>query len=281
MYTLIAENEARQQLRLTGNKSYDILDVSGTNPAAAVINTTDIVGVDGSRLNSTRIGNRNIVITLKINPPIEQNRLNLYRYFRTKRYIKLWYKNSSRSVYIEGYVETFENNPWTQLQEPQISIICPNPFWMSEKETSVDFSNSVALFEFPFSIPSTGIEFSRYQTNASATVNAGEIETGGIITFHALDAVANPKFYNSTTQQFFGLQFSMISGDIIVINTQKGEKSVRLVRGGVASNLMQYRESGSEWISFVPGENLVSYEATSGATDLRCRVSLVQKFEGV
>ena len=281
MYTLTVENENGEQLQLTNNRCYDVLSVSGTNPCAANINTTPIVGLDGSKLNSTRIGNRNIVITLNIRHPIEQNRLRLYQFFRTKRYIKILYNNDRRDVYAEGYVETFENNPWSQLQQPQISIICTNPFWMSNTNTFVNFSNAVGLFEFPFSIPAEGIEFSRYNLVATATVNAGEIETGGIITFHAVDDVVNPKFINTTTQQYFGLNFSMISGDIIIVNTQKGEKSVKLVRSGATTNLLSYRTSGSSWVMFAPGENAVSYEAASGSSYLRCNVSITQKFEGV
>lgn len=282
MYTLIVENEQGEQLELTHNENYDVVEVIGLNPPTAAINTAIVAGYDGSRFNSSRVGQRNIVITLNIRPHIETNRLALYKYFRVKRYIKIYYKNGRRDVYIEGYVESFENNIFTMLQQPQISIICPNPFWKSVKETYVDFSNLSALFEFPFSISSSGIEFSRINKVTTAYINAGDVAIGAIIKFYAnSNQVLNPIFYNRTNSQYFGLNFDMYEGDIITINTLQGEKSVTLLRNGQMTNILSKRQSGSSWITFDPGVNEISYSADVGQTALNVTVSAVQKHEGV
>lgn len=282
MYSLIVENEKGEHLSLTDNINFDVLSVTGTNPPTAAINTVNVAGLDGSRFNSSRVEQRNIVITLNIHHPIEANRLTLYNFFRVKRWVKIYYQNSRRNVYIEGYVESFENNPWTQLQQPQISIICPQPFWLSTVDTTVNFSNSNALFEFPFSIPSEGIEFSTLENLTTAVVNVGEIETGGIITFYATEnQIINPKFYNLTTQKYFGLDFDMNQGDLITVNTQKGEKSVTLLRDGVTTNILNDRTEGSTWLTFEPGENELSFEADEGAANLEATLTITQKFEGV
>lgn len=282
LYHLIVENEKGEKLELTNNRNYDVLEVTGTNPPTAAINTVNVAGMDGSRFNSSRVEQRNIVITLNIQHPIEANRLTLYNFFRVKRWVKVYYKNSHRDVYIEGYVENLENNPWTNLQQPQISIICPQPYWLSISEMSVNFSSSIALFEFPFSIPAEGIEFSTLRTLTSEIIDAGEIETGGIITFTATaNQIINPKFYNRTTQKFFGLDFEMQQGDLITINSMKGEKSVTLLRAGVTTNLLSHRTAGSTWLTFAPGENELSFGADEGTANLRANLTLVQKFEGV
>lgn len=282
MYHLIVENEKGDQLELTNNRNYDVLEVTGTNPPTAAINTVNVAGLDGSRFNSSRVEQRNIVITLNIQHPIEANRLALYNFFRVKRWVKLYYKNSHRDVYIEGYVESFENNPWTQLQQPQISIICPNPFWLSAADITVSFSNSEAAFEFPFSIPAAGIEFSTLSQATSVTVDVGEIETGGIIQFYATTAqILNPKFYNRTTNTFFGLDFDMYQYDLITVNTQQGEKSVTLLRDGVTTNILADRTAGSTWVTFQPGENELSFGSDEGSANLECTLTITQKFEGV
>lgn len=281
MFQLIAENKKGDRLTLTNNRAFDILEIQGLNPAPAVINTVAVSGLDGTRYNSSRVEQRNIVLTLAIHFPIEQNRLKLYGIFMPKSWIRLFYKTSRRDVYIDGYVETFENNPFTQSQQPQISIICPQPFWKANGIVNVDFSRSVALFEFPFSIPSAGIEFSTLETTTSATVNVGEAETGAIVYFYAADAVVNPKIYNNTTQQFFGVDITMQSGDLITINSNKGEKAVTLLRGTTTTNLLDDRTDGSEWLMFAAGENLLTIDAASGLDDLRASLSVVQLYEGV
>lgn len=281
MYTLIAENENGERLRMTDNPAFDILDIAGTNPPPANINTIDLANVDGSVFNSSKVNQRNIVITLNLQPPIEANRLLLYSFFRVKRYIKLYYKNAHRDVYTTGYVETFENNPFSMLQQPVISIICPFPFWMSNTQTSVRFSSSVGLFEFPFAIPSIGIPFSTRLESAQATVDVGEIETGGIIELIASGEVVNPVFYDLTTNQFFGVDVTMQQYDIITINTSAGQKSVTLTRAGIKTNLLGSRKEGSTWVQFRQGKNTLSYDASSGGSNLDCIVSFTRKFEGV
>jgi phage-related protein len=112
--------------------------------------------------------------------------------------------------------------------------------------------------------------------------NAGDVATGGIITFTALaNGVKNPVFYNRTNGTFFGLTFTMQSGDVITINTQQGEKGVTLLRGGVKTSIVNSRSTGSTWLVFDPGENEISYGAYEGATSLRVTLQSVQKFEGV
>jgi hypothetical protein len=282
VYHLIVENEAGDQLELTNNRNYDVLSVGGTNPPVAAINTVNVAGMDGSKFNSSRAQQRNIVITLNIHHPIEANRWALYKFFRVKRWVKLYYQNSRRDVYIEGYVESLENNPWSQVQQPQISIICPQPYWLSASDTTINFSSSRAAFEFPFSIPSEGIEFSTLEQIVSEVVNVGEVQTGGIITFFATaDQIVNPKFYNRTANTFFGIDIEMSQGDLITVNSLIGQKSVTLLRDGVTTNILSDRTDGSTWLTLGPGENEVSFGADEGSEDLQATLTIVRKFEGV
>ena len=282
MYSIIVENESGMWVQLTGNRNYDLLSVTGANPPSANINTSTVVGMDGTLFNSARVNQRNIVLTLAIHYPIESNRQVLYDLFKIKGIVKVKYKTDFRDVYISGYVESIEVNAWSQIQKAQISIICPQPFWMAEEDTIIRFTDSIAMFEFPFSIPAEGIEFSRLAQLTSVMMNAGEIEIGGIITFRAKsDGVQNPGFYNLTTQKYFGVDITMQSGDIITINTNYGKKSVTLLRSGEVTNLLPYRKSGSEWVQFVSGSNILSIDAAESLSNLDASVTVTQKFEGV
>ena len=107
MYTLIAENKYGEQLEITNNPRYVITDIDGLYPPEGVINTTQVANMDGSVFNSSHINDRVITITMAINGPAEANRLLLYRYFKTKYPVRLYYKNGVRDVYIDGYVSKF------------------------------------------------------------------------------------------------------------------------------------------------------------------------------
>lgn len=281
MFELKVQNIRGEQLVLTNSKSYDVLEISGLNPPAAGISTSTVTGTDGVRVGSSRIEKRNVVITLNIKYPIEENRINLYRFFQVKRYIKLYFSTRTRDVYIEGIVESFENNHFTNLQKPVISILCPEPYWKAIDEITAYFRTSQELFEFPFSIPNTGIPFSERLIIADTYINAGDVPTGGIIEFTASGAVENPKFINNTTGEFFGFDYEMQSGDKIVLNTNYGEKSAVLKHSYYETNIISSRITGSKWIQFEAGENSISYTADSGAEYLSVKVSAVQKYEGV
>ena len=79
MYTFKIENEYGNMLELTHNPNYTITSIEGLNPAKANINTSVVASFDGSRFNSSRLNERNLVINVVIEKDIEQNRINLYK----------------------------------------------------------------------------------------------------------------------------------------------------------------------------------------------------------
>ena len=121
--TLIVENEKGKQLQLTDNPNYDVLSVEGTNPPKADINTVTVSGSDGSRFNSSRLSKRNLVITLNIRPPTEENRIHLYKYFRVKHMVRIYYRIENRNAYIDGYVESNEPAIFSSQESNPMSLV--------------------------------------------------------------------------------------------------------------------------------------------------------------
>jgi hypothetical protein len=156
MYTLTAQNKYGEQLELTHNEAYVIESIEGLDPPDAVINTTRNANADGSVYNSAYVDNRQIIITLAINGPAEANRINLYKYFKAKYPVRLYYKNNTRNVYIDGYVKSMQIELFNKKQIAQITILCPEPFFNSSTNDLTDFSSVESLFEFPFSVEESG-----------------------------------------------------------------------------------------------------------------------------
>lgn len=152
MYTLIAQNKYGQQIELTHNEAYVIESIEGLDPPEAVINTTRNANADGSVFNSAYVDNRQIIITLAINGPAETNRIQLYKYFKNKYPIRLYYQNNTRNVYIDGYCKNIQIEFFNKKQIAQITIICPEPFFNGTEDEIINFSSVTAEFEFPFSV---------------------------------------------------------------------------------------------------------------------------------
>lgn len=283
MLQVIAENKYNQQINLTQNGNYALLSVGGLTPPAAIINTAVIATSDGAVFNSSRLGTRNIVLTVAPLNSIETNRINLYKYFKAKQYIKLYLENNTRSVWIDGYIDKIDGNLYSEKQQLQISIICPDPYFKDTATGLYTFSNVIDLFEFPFAIEETpGIPISEMGEYVEiAITNNSDDETGVIITLLANDNVTNPTIYNMTTNENFALNISMETGDVITIDTRRGHKTVTLNRDSVITNILNDMNQGSSWLTLPVGDNIFSYTCDTGAEYLNVSVELQPIYEGV
>lgn len=273
MYEVSVENHLGEKIDLSASSSYDVLKIDGLSPPPATLNFSTMANFDGGKFNSGQLQTRNIVFTIKIYPDVEENRIGLYKYFPSKKSVRIYYRNDRRDVYIDGIVEAVEIDPFSINETAQISIICPDPYWKESTESRLNFSNVINLFEFPFSIPAAGIEFSKIQKLTTVFFNNGEVETGITIEFQATASqILNPRFINRTTQEYFGVDIDMTEGDLIRINTRRGEKSAILIHDGTETNIIGNRQTGSTWVQLVAGVNELSYECDNGAQNLIVRV---------
>lgn len=197
MYTLIAQNKYGGQLELTHNMAYVIESIEGLDPPDAVINTTRNANADGSIFNSAYVDNRQITITMAINSPAEANRINLYKYFKNKYPVRLYYTNGTRDVYIDGYCKTIQIELFQKKQIAQIIIVCPEPFLTGVNDTMVEFSSVQELFEFPFNIEESKNLLPNTMTTQTIggiafTVNDdGTVEASGTSTDYTWSAYVN------------------------------------------------------------------------------------------
>lgn len=293
LFNLKVENTRGQIFTLTNKEQdYQVTNIDGLNPPNAVINSNAVAGMDGSRFASSRLGERNIVLTIKINGDVEKNRLYLYQYFRTKQYCKIYFENGSRNVYAEGYVETIECPQFENGETMQISIICHDPFLKSVEEIIYDISQVIAAFEFPFAFGANGvveetttddaIEFSTIEKNQYVNViNTGDDVSGFIIEALALGNVTNPAFYCVDTNEKMELNCSLVAGDILIINTNKGSKSIHVNHNGVDSNYLRYLQKDSSWLKLQLGDNQFTFDADTGADLLQVVFRYRTRYEGV
>lgn len=271
MFTLKIENAKGSVLELTHNEeNYQVADITGLNPPNANINTSNYANGDGSSFNSSRIPNREIVITIYINGDIQKNRLELYKYFRNKELCKIYFEDDERNVFIEGYVQAFEVPRFVQKQVAQISILCPNPYFKDIDTIVQSISKSIKRFTFPFSINiDKPIAFSTIELEKITNViNDSESETGLIINVLFMGTVNKLEIRNIDTGKNFIIDYEFMKNDKLVINCNRGSKSVILTREAVEYNLIPYVRKGATFFQLGIGDNKFSFLADEGANDM-------------
>ena len=282
MYELSVKNDRGELLSLPSNVNYNVIKIEGLNPPPATINMSANTTMDGSSVNATKLESRNLVIYVVIEGDIEANRIQLYNYFPIKKTVTLYYSNGTRDVYIEGVVELIECDLFSNRQVAQISLICPNPYFKDVEFVVTNFSEISSEFEFPFSIAESGIAFSEITQNIrKSIVNASDVETGVEITLYATGTVVNPVIYDVMRRTHMRLNFTMLTSDTVVINTNAGEKSITLIRSGVSSNALGYLQQDSSWFTLLSGDNVFAYDAESGISDLQLTFKANILYSGV
>ena len=270
MYTAQIENSGGETLVLTQDEAnYQVISITGLNPPPAIINTTSIAGMDGAKFNSSKLNTRNIVIMLKINGDVETNRQLLYQFFRTKENCTFYFSNEHRNVSIKGYVETVEVNLFQNGETMQISMICPYPYFKDLAQIIIDISNEAAGFEFPFAINiGDPIPFSTYISNKITNVqNTSESETGVMIEIDVHDAVSKIQIKNTDTGDSMTLNYSFLADDKVLINTNKGQKNISLIREGTQTNIFSAMAQGSVFFQLQVGSNYFGYLVDNGTND--------------
>lgn len=284
MFDLTVQNKNGQILQLSQNESeYQVVSIEGLTPPNTNIITSSLVNNDGERFNTSKLEMRNLVITLKIKGDVEKNRITLYSFFKVKKPCKIYYSNGLRDVYIEGYVESFEADLFSNRQEAQISLICPDPYFKGIETILYDFTKQIANFTFPFAIDEAGIPFTKLESEKVTTlVNEGDAPTGIKFTITALDDnIISPIIYNAETNEFIRIEIELIKNDTLIINTNRGNKSVTLIRDGIITNELNSVSGASTWLQLEPGVHDFTFSADTNNIELQVSAEIETLYEGV
>lgn len=284
MFSSKLTNEQGDYIELnTSNSPFTIIEADGLYPEGATINTSGIALIDGTKENSSKVNEKQLIIIISIDSPAEQNRINLYKVLKSKHKIRFDYVNTLRKVFIEGTIESMPITHFAQKQECTLTIKCPFPFFKEAQTIVNEIKNTKSMFTFPFAIPKTQpIPLSSIDVLSIVTIdNTGDIETGIVIEIYARNTVENPKIFNYVTGEYIGVNITMIAGDSIFINTNKGKKTITLFRQGTETNIFNDRMSGMRWLTLEYGENTFYYEADIGVYNMNVTISHNNLYIGV
>lgn len=252
-YTVISKATGNA-LTLSGVESkWQIRKVTGLNPPATTVHESNVVGIAGVKKTGSKVGKRNIVFTIHINYPCEENRAELMAYLGSDSEITLHIETQHKDVYIDGTVETCEYDIYSQSQDMQVSIVCDYPYFKYAGERVTDSVISEGGFEFPLDVEyDDEVEFDTLTILDQMIIyNYGQITTGLEIELLFTEEVTNPKVFNvDDPTQYIGFNDTFYAGDVIKINTNtqaKASEMALLIRGNKTTKLLSKLMSKPTW----------------------------------
>lgn len=274
-----------------------VRSISGLGPPKANINSTDLATADGALYSSARASTRNIVFNLQFMfaPTIEDSRQLTYKYFPLKKLVKIEVETDNRSLETSGYVESNSPDIFSREETTQISIICLDPFFYDPNPSVTQFATVTPTFEFPFSnesISESLIEFGTINLDTRSTIDyVGDVDTGVLITIHALGSVSGSlTIYNVETQEKMVIDLAKIktligkdygSGDDIIISTVSGDKYVQVLHDGKYTNAIAAIEKLADWFQVSVGRNIFNFTVTKGIENLVMSFSYRNAYGGI
>lgn len=241
---------------MSSDDPVQIRDIDGLGPVKSDITTTPSGVSRGETYQGASTGKRNIVLSLGLNPDwatqtVSSLRQLLYAYLMPEQWCKLrFFSDELPTTDIEGYVESFEPNMFSQDPEVQISIINPKPDFIEIDATilksEVDDGSNQYVVDYVGSI-SAGLEL-RVDRSVARPSYSGPLtikvqNSGGTQTI-----AVNPVTIN-TVQSY---KMSSVQG-------QKRVQAEAIVDGAI-TNLLKNKTG--DWPELQPGENLLSVAAS-------------------
>lgn len=257
-----------------------IASIDGLGGAKATINMREGASYDGALYNSSRLETRNITFGLyPYGDDIEASRHKIYKYFSTKNGVELIFNTNSQTLSIMGYVESCEASIFSEQEEVQVSIICPDPLFSKVGEMSKStFSALVNEFEFPYYndanynhtppiINQTCMgDIERFVTQS--IYYSGDEDTGVIITAHILSPITELAIYETYSRKKIELDvdrfeqltgYAPRTGDDIIISTIHNDRYARLLRDGETTNILSCFNKDIAWFQLHQGDNVFTY----------------------
>lgn len=281
-----------------------ITNIEGLGPPEASINFTEYAMRDGSFFNSSRVNTRNLVIYITfLGDSIEDLRRKCYDLFPIKQRVRIAVKTDNRSAYVDGYVESNEPTIFSNQENTQISIICPDPLWYGSLMLhDVDFMETEPLFHFPFSNPQnekTLVMGTQRWVPEKTISYEGDTGAGLLFTLKFKGPVGDSIFLeNKTSGQKMIIDVAKLKkkspknfGDLgdrddIVINTISGNKSIllRYVRDNKlhTRNILDCLTVDSDWLYLVKGDNVISLSVSGNEYNIRrAYVQYTEQYWGI
>jgi hypothetical protein len=279
---IICENQSGDQITFGWFDPLWVSSIDGLGTDYDVY-TSKNSGQDGENYNGSDAKLRNIVIALDVKKANYQEQRNrLYSFFQPRAPGIFYYYEGDESKKIAYYVEKVEpggsdNDPTRTLT---ISLICPDPKFYALTDQLTQLAVWQGCIRFPLRIVNPFRVTEKVNTLIGNVRNDSAVSMGLTVTFRATGTVVNPSLYDVNHHELMQINTTMHAGDVIVITTGNGNKRVKLLSGGVTSNISNLMQYPPKWLKAYQGDNLFRYNAASGIDELSVSILSTQAYWG-
>ena len=243
--SVVSSSGETLDFHIGASTGYQLEEVKGLDPVKADISSSSFGQHDGSQYQSSRRGERNIVMTIGLVPDFVSNtvqslRLDLARLLMPKRPVTLRMVDSDGSIVtIAGRVESFESPLFTRTPRAGISIICFDPDFKSNVMTTKTGSSVT-------DITNTPVQYD------------GSVDTGfmfEMVVDRATNELSLVLVNSMGESQRVDFAMALASGDKIEIGSNFGEKGVWVTQSGARSPALYTITTNSDFLVLSPGVN--------------------------
>lgn len=246
-------------LPLFEDSRFPVNFIDGLGPVKADVSSGRYANRKKGYISGSTIGERNIVLTLELNPSyfdgesMESLRTELYRLAPPDGEVSLVFvTDGGRQLRTQGRVETSDTPLFVQSPMVQISILCPDPFMHGETKSQTFGRTSNAFME----VTVEGQEVTEFAlTTATFTASTGYellVEGGG-------------------KSQIFSCAGPFPSGRQLLINTEVGGKIFEMNNQSMIHNMT----ASSSWPVLYPGLNTLRVRLSGGDLTVQNNHTLV------
>lgn len=243
--SVVSSSGETLNFHIGASTGYQLEEVRGLDPVKADISSSSFGQHDGSQYQSSRRGERNIVMVIGLVPDFVTNtvqslRLDLARLLMPKRPVTLRMIDSDGSVVsIAGMVESFEAPLFTRTPKADISIICFDPDFKSHVLTTKTGSSVT-------DITNTAVQYD------------GSVDTGFLFEMtvnRATNELALVLVNSMGESQRVDFAMALSAGDKIEIGSNFGEKGVWVTKDGLRTPALYTITPNSNFLVLSPGVN--------------------------
>lgn len=277
-------NDAQKRVILTAEEPFILSTVKGLGGVEANLLTVNVVGMNGCYYQGSRTAPRQIPCTVYIRG---KNREDMYRQrckligllTPTSELGTLYYTNDYISVKISAipslppdFTERIKN-----YNKADITFFCPFPYWTSLQtfHKSIGYVEGVG-FTLPFQFP---ISFGMLKNEISIDYRG---TSPAPVKITIVGPAISPTLTNTKTGKTIGLTNKAIeNGEKLVINTERGNKSVKLISNNVITDAFQYIDPKSVFWELEPGINRFVYSSADNEELTYMNISYSERYSGV